>query len=127
MVTSCIRGLKYCKTKLHCLEILQQLSMYTTSETVLDRILPYIVCVLRTLGLPYVIFLNNKIICRFQLHLCNDPAARVRVSALDTLTMCIRLVKDLPRNDANIFPEYVLPSIAPLAMDNSVVVRIAYA
>lgn len=41
--------------------------------------------------------------------------------------MCIRLVKDLPRNDANIFPEYVLPSIAPLAMDNSVVVRIAYA
>lgn len=64
---------------------------------------------------------------RFQLHLCNDPAARVRVSALDTLTMCIRLVKDLPRNDANIFPEYVLPSIAPLAMDNSVVVRIAYA
>lgn len=45
VVTSCIRGLKYCKTKLHCLEILQQLSMYTTSETVLDRILPYIVSV----------------------------------------------------------------------------------
>lgn len=43
VVTSCIRGLKYCKTKLHCLEILQQLSIYTTSETVLDRILPYIV------------------------------------------------------------------------------------
>lgn len=43
VVTSCIRGLKYCKTKIHCLEILQQLSMYTTSETVLDRILPYIV------------------------------------------------------------------------------------
>lgn len=45
VVTSCIRGLKYCKTKLHCLEILQQLSMYTTSETVLDRILPYIVSI----------------------------------------------------------------------------------
>lgn len=44
VVTSCIRGLKYCKTKLHCLEILHQLSMNTTSETVLDRILPYIVC-----------------------------------------------------------------------------------
>lgn len=43
VVTSCIRGLKYCMTKLRCLEILQQLSMYTTSETVLDRILPYIV------------------------------------------------------------------------------------
>lgn len=43
VVTSCIRGLKYCKTKLHCLEILQQLSKHTTSETVMDRILPYIV------------------------------------------------------------------------------------
>lgn len=63
----------------------------------------------------------------FQLHLANDPAARVRVCALDTLTSCLCLVKDLPRNDANIFPEYVLPSIAPLATDSSVVVRIAYA
>lgn len=43
VVTSCIRGLQYCKTKLYCLEILQQLSVHTTSETVLDRILPYIV------------------------------------------------------------------------------------
>lgn len=43
VVTSCIRGLQYCKTKLYCLEILQKLSMHTTSETVLDRILPYIV------------------------------------------------------------------------------------
>lgn len=37
------------------------------------------------------------------------------------------MVKDLPRNDANIFPEYVLPAIAPLATDSAVVVRIAYA
>ena len=43
VVTSCIRGLRYCITKLRCLEILQQLSKHTTSETVLDRILPYIV------------------------------------------------------------------------------------
>lgn len=57
----------------------------------------------------------------------NDPSPRVRVCALDTLTSCLCLVKDLPRNDANIFPEYVLPSIAPLATDSSVVVRIAYA
>lgn len=42
VVTSCIRGLKFCNTKLRCLEILQQLSMHTTAETVLDRIIPYI-------------------------------------------------------------------------------------
>lgn len=56
-----------------------------------------------------------------------DPSARVRVCALDTLTACLCMVRDLPRNDANIFPEYVLPSIAPLATDGAVVVRIAYA
>lgn len=43
VATSCIRGLHHCSSKLLCLEILQQLAMYTTSETILDRILPYIV------------------------------------------------------------------------------------
>lgn len=43
VVTSCIRGLQHCITKLRCLEILKLLSEYTTSETILDRILPYIV------------------------------------------------------------------------------------
>lgn len=45
VATSCIRGLHHCNSKLLCLEILQQLAMYTTSETILDRILPYIVSV----------------------------------------------------------------------------------
>lgn len=44
VVTSCIRGLHHCITKLRCLEILQILAKHTTSETILDRILPYIVC-----------------------------------------------------------------------------------
>lgn len=43
VVTSCIRGLQYSKTMIYSLEILQKLSQYTTSETILDRILPYIV------------------------------------------------------------------------------------
>lgn len=43
VVTSCIRGLKHSNTKICSLEILQKLSKYTTSETILDRILPYIV------------------------------------------------------------------------------------
>lgn len=61
------------------------------------------------------------------MHLTTDSSARVRVCALDTLTACLCMVQGLPRNDANIFPEYVLPSIAPLATDTAVVVRIAYA
>lgn len=125
LVTSCIRGLKYCITKIRCLEILQLLSIYTTSETVLDRILPYIVSSFEISN--DIIRLKCVVVWIVQLHLANDSSARVRVHALDTLTSCLRLVKELPRNDANIFPEYVLPSIAPLATDSSVVVRIAYA
>lgn len=57
----------------------------------------------------------------------NDSTPVVRVSALDALTSCLGLVKHLPRSDANIFPEYILPAIAPLAAHTSVVVRVAYA
>lgn len=103
LVTSCIRGLNHCNSKIDCLEVLHKLAQHTSSETVLDRILPYI------------------------LHLAQDVSANVRVAALDTLTSCLCLVKSLPRSDANIFPEYVLPSIAPLATDLPSIVRVAYA
>lgn len=45
VVTSCIRGIRHCSSKLLCLEILQQLAENTTSETILDRIIPYIVSI----------------------------------------------------------------------------------
>uniref|UniRef100_A0A182LU23 non-specific serine/threonine protein kinase n=1 Tax=Anopheles culicifacies TaxID=139723 RepID=A0A182LU23_9DIPT len=103
VVTSCIRGLSFCRSKLLALEILQALAENTTSETILDRILPYI------------------------LHLAQDAAPRVRVCSLNTLTRCLRMVRKLPRSDANVFPEYILPSIAPLATDGSTFVRMTYA
>lgn len=43
LVTSCIRGLHHCTSKLYCLEILQLLCENSTSEVILDRILPFIV------------------------------------------------------------------------------------
>ncbi|XP_049532071.1 phosphoinositide 3-kinase regulatory subunit 4 [Anopheles darlingi] len=103
VVTSCIRGLSFCQSKLLSLEILLVLAQHTSSETILDRILPYI------------------------LHLAQDAAPRVRVAALNTLTACLRLVRHLPRTDANVFPEYILPAIAPLATDSSTFVRMTYA
>lgn len=103
LVTSCIRGLNHCSSKINCLETLHKLAQHTTSETILDRILPYI------------------------LHLAQDQSANVRVAALDTLTSCLCLVKSLPRSDANIFPEYVLPTISSMATDPSTIVRVAYA
>ncbi|XP_070507478.1 phosphoinositide 3-kinase regulatory subunit 4 [Chironomus tepperi] len=103
LVTSCIRGLNHCSSKIHCLEILYKLAQHTSSETILDRILPYI------------------------LHLCQDSSPNVRVAALDTLTQCLCLVTKLPRSDANVFPEYVLPAISNLAVDPATIVRISYA
>lgn len=103
LVTSCIRGLYHCNSKIYCLEVLQKLAQHTSSETILDRLLPHI------------------------LHLTQDSSANVRAAALNTVTSCLCLVKTLPRSDANIFPEYVLPSISSLATDPSTQVRVAYA
>lgn len=103
VVTSCIRGTKRCNSKMFALEILHKLAQNTSSDIILDRILPYI------------------------LFLTSDPLSRVRVCALDTLTECVSLVQRLPKSDWNIFPEYILPSISALADDKSDIVRIAYA
>lgn len=50
LVTSCIRGLHDCTSKLQSLEILLELAKHANEETILDRILPYIVsCFLKKL------------------------------------------------------------------------------
>jgi phosphoinositide-3-kinase regulatory subunit 4 len=103
LVTSCIRGLHDCSSKLCSLEILLELSNHANDETILDRILPYI------------------------MYLARDPSSRVKICAINTITKCLDLVQQLPRSDSNIFPEYVLPGLAPLAADPSTCVRAAYA
>lgn len=59
--------------------------------------------------------------------LAHDQNARVKVSAINIMTRCLDLVKVIPRPDANVFPEYVLPGLAPLAVDPNTSVRAAYA
>lgn len=103
LVTSCIHGLHHSQSKLQSLEILLELAENTSDETILDRILPYI------------------------FHLVHDPAPRVRVTAIHTLTKCLYLVKSIPPTDVNIFPEYILPGLAHLTQDEAVIVRSAYA
>ena len=66
--------------------------------------------------LPYVLFLIN------------DSLPQVRAQALKILSHCLQLVRSVPRSDiANIFPEYVLPSLSWLTQDQEDIVRIAYA
>lgn len=57
----------------------------------------------------------------------SDLNSRVKIGAIDTITKCLNLVKKVPRTNVNIFPEYVLPFLAPLATDPIVSVRVAYA
>lgn len=103
LVTSCIRGLHHCTSKLYSLEILQLLCENSSSETILDRILPYII------------------------HLSDDSVPRVRARAVATCARAVSLVRNLPHADCNVFPEYILPELAPRATDSSVPVRQAYA
>ena len=62
------------------------------------------------------------------LFLANDSLPQVRAQGLKILSHCLQLVHSVPRSDiANIFPEYVLPSLSWLTQDQEDIVRIAYA
>ncbi|KAF6214508.1 hypothetical protein GE061_009251 [Apolygus lucorum] len=103
LITSCIRGLHFSNSKIQCLELLAELSTHTSSELVLDRILPYI------------------------MYLISDPFPRVRVHAVHTLQKALSYVKAVPPSDANVFPEYILPGLQQVAHDDAVIVRTAFA
>nr|XP_058921453.1 phosphoinositide 3-kinase regulatory subunit 4 isoform X2 [Kogia breviceps] len=103
VITSCLQTLKYCDSKLAALELILHLAPRLSVEILLDRITPYL------------------------LHFSSDSVPRVRAEALRTLTKVLALVKEVPRNDVNIYPEYILPGIAHLAQDDATIVRLAYA
>ncbi|XP_028345730.1 phosphoinositide 3-kinase regulatory subunit 4 isoform X2 [Physeter macrocephalus] len=103
VITSCLQTLKYCDSKLAALELILHLAPRLSVEILLDRITPYL------------------------LHFSSDSVPRVRAEALRTLTKVLALAKEVPRNDVNIYPEYILPGIAHLAQDDATIVRLAYA
>lgn len=61
------------------------------------------------------------------MYLAHDSSTRVKISAINTITKCLDSVTKISRSDANIFPEYILPELAPLATDPNTCVRAAYA
>lgn len=103
VITSCLQTLHSCDSKLAALELVLHLAPRLGVDILLDRITPYL------------------------LHFCNDPVPRVRAQAVRTLAKVLALVKEVPRNDVNIYPEYILPGIAHLAQDDATIVRLAYA
>lgn len=103
VITSCLQTLHSCDSKLAALELVLHLAPRLGVDVLLDRIAPYL------------------------LHFCSDPVPRVRAQAVRTLAKVLALVKEVPRNDVNIYPEYILPGIAHLAQDDATIVRLAYA
>lgn len=103
VITSCLQTLHSCDSKLAALELILHLAPRLGVDILLDRITPYL------------------------LHFCSDPVPRVCAQAVRTLTKVLALVKEVPRNDVNIYPEYILPGIAHLAQDDATIVRLAYA
>ena len=105
LVTANCRSLKFTKSKLKALECLGEMSEKSNSETILDRILPFVV------------------------HYLADPNfARVRIKALQVMTeMCLKSVKKVPLSDANVFPDYIFPALQPLTNDRNELVRCALA
>jgi len=62
LVTSCIRGLHHSQSKLHSLEILLELAENVSDETILDRILPYIVSIIFTIPGLFFFKIHQSII-----------------------------------------------------------------
>ena len=103
LMLSCVRKLKYVNCKLKALLLIIEYSKHLGSEVILERFVPYLVeCV-------------------------HDPVSRVKAHALRALATCLTFVNQVPRGEANIFTEYILPGIEFCVNDPSVSVRQALA
>ncbi|XP_047134081.1 phosphoinositide 3-kinase regulatory subunit 4 isoform X1 [Hydra vulgaris] len=103
LVISCVRSLKFCISKLNALDLLLKLSYYVTDEIILELILPYM------------------------FFLVTDSIPRVRAHSITAITKCLQIITILPKNEANIFPEYILPNLSQLVNDPEVIVQCAFA
>ena len=74
-----------------------EMAHYVSDDVILERLLPYM------------------------FHLVTDDVPRVRAQTISTITNCLRLVKNVPRSEGNIFPEYILPNlVSSMAQKNFV-------
>ncbi|KAL7416414.1 hypothetical protein BDY24DRAFT_379669 [Mrakia frigida] len=103
LVTSNVRACFRSSSKVHALEVITELSSYLTDETKLDRLVPFVVALLR------------------------DEAPGVRSASIRALTTLLDTVESVTLSNAAIVTEYILPNAWHLARDEDVSVRTAYA
>lgn len=105
LTTSTLRSLKGTDARLIGLKLCVRLieSSPVMSEYTIDRLLPYIV------------------------QLLGKSESRMRALCVSSLNRVLKHVNKLHPNDANVFIDYILPSLLPLTYDFSTLVRIALA
>ncbi|KAJ3269450.1 Serine/threonine-protein kinase [Terramyces sp. JEL0728] len=103
LICSVVRNCLFPTSKLCAIDMLLVLGMQIEDEYKLDRIVPYLVAML------------------------NDPSAPVRTNSLIALTQLLSVIDTLKPGDANIFPEYILPSVKPFSSDKNEIARASYA
>jgi phosphoinositide-3-kinase regulatory subunit 4 len=106
LVTSTLRSLQSIDAKLIGLKLCVKLveSSAVMADYIIDRLLPYIIQLLSK---------SNE--------------SRVRALCVSSLNSVLKHVQKLQLSDANVFIDYILPSLLPLAYDTSTLVRIALA
>ncbi|KAJ3112086.1 Serine/threonine-protein kinase [Phlyctochytrium bullatum] len=103
LVTSQIRSCFLPTSRLKAIDMVLALGLHLSDDHRLDRIVPYLIT------------------------LISDEMSLVRATALKALTQILSSTDSLTPSDANIFPEYILPSLHKLSNDPDVLVRTTYA
>ncbi|ORX62898.1 ARM repeat-containing protein [Hesseltinella vesiculosa] len=102
-ISSQIRNVTYSSSKLKALDIILALAEHLPDDVKLDRLIPYVMALL------------------------TDESALVRAGAIKVLTQVLCMVESISPINAQIFPEYILPSVREFATDTNALVRITYA
>ncbi|CAO3698380.1 unnamed protein product [Rhizopus stolonifer] len=102
-VCSLIRNTLYPSSKLKALDILLALAERLPDDVKLDRLIPYLICLL------------------------TDESALVRANSIKTLTQILCMVESIRPINARIFPEYILPNLRSFTNDPDDLVRSTYA
>ncbi|GFN76933.1 phosphoinositide 3-kinase regulatory subunit 4 [Plakobranchus ocellatus] len=103
LVTSVARDLHFSSFRLIALKLLVRLAKHVTADIILDRVLPYI------------------------LWFAQDPLPEVRAETIRSVTSCVRNLRSVPRNDGNVFQDYIIPALSPLLSDSVLQVRLTFA
>lgn len=106
LATSTLRSLKDTDAKVTgirlCVKLIET-SPETMSDYIMDRLLPYI------------------------MHMLCKSESRVRAYCVWSLNAVLKNVNELQPSDSNVFIDYILPNLMPLAHDRSTLVRISLA